>query len=408
MQPDMKIVVIMISRCGLPEPTLFTKTRAKMSPRSTSAPAAFTAPLPVSATSAAASSVKGRCFLGENKAFQPATHSRRHGASKPVSMTASPTKVNSDPATAKAVVVIGTRGSPLALAQAYETRRRLIEAHPKLGEEGAIRIEIIHTTGDMVLDKALADIGGKGLFTKEIDVAQLNGDIDIAVHSMKDVPTWLPDGIILPCMLPREDTRDVFISNKAERIEDLPDGSVIGSASLRRQSQILAKNPKLKVINFRGNVQTRLRKLSEGVVDATLLALAGLARMDMTEHATAIIEQKDMLPAVAQGAIGITCREGDEKMLAFLKELNHVPTKTCVDCERAFLAKLDGSCRTPIAGQANIDENKVLHFKGLVARPDGSEVLETSRTGKPEDAVAIGMDAGEELRAQMGEGFFEV
>lgn len=314
------------------------------------------------------------------------------------------TKTRSD----KAVIVIGTRGSPLALAQAYETRRRLIEAFPKLEEEGAIEINIIHTTGDMVLDKALSEIGGKGLFTKEIDVAQLNGDVDIAVHSMKDVPTWLPDGIILPCMLPREDTRDVFISPKAKSIEDLPDGSVIGSASLRRQSQILAKNPNLKVVNFRGNVQTRLRKLDEGVVDATLLALAGLSRMDMTEHITKIIELDEMLPAVAQGAIGITCRAGDQKMLDFLAPLNHPRTKTCVDCERAFLAKLDGSCRTPIAGQAVIDDAGTLNFKGLVAKPDGSVLYETSRTGKQADNLAIGTDAGEELRGKMGENFFEV
>jgi hydroxymethylbilane synthase len=307
----------------------------------------------------------------------------------------------------KAVVVIGTRGSPLALAQAYETQRRLIEAHPTLAAEGAIQISVIHTTGDMVLDKALSEIGGKGLFTKEIDVAQLKGDVDIAVHSMKDVPTWLPDGIILPCMLPREDTRDVFISSKANSIEELPAGSVIGSASLRRQSQILAKNPSLKVINFRGNVQTRLRKLSEGVVDATLLALAGLSRMNMTEHITKVIEIDEMLPAVAQGAIGITCRAGDSKMLEFLAPLNHEPTKTCVDSERAFLSKLDGSCRTPIAGQARIDDAGVLHFKGLVAKPDGSVVYETTREGSPDDALAIGIDAGLELRAKMGENFFE-
>jgi hydroxymethylbilane synthase len=308
----------------------------------------------------------------------------------------------------KAVIVIGTRGSPLALAQAYETQRRLIEAHPALSAEGAIQISVIHTTGDMVLDKALSEIGGKGLFTKEIDHAQLKGDVDIAVHSMKDVPTWLPEGIILPCMLPREDTRDVFISNKASSIEELPAGSVIGSASLRRQSQILAKNPNLKVINFRGNVQTRLRKLSEGVVDATLLALAGLARMNMTEHVTKIIDTDEMLPAVAQGAIGITCRVGDSKMLEFLAPLNHEPTKTCVDCERVFLSKLDGSCRTPIAGQARIDDAGVLTFKGLVAKPDGSVVYEASRQGSPEDAIAMGIDAGLELRAKIGENFFEV
>ncbi len=363
---------------------------------------AFAQSVPVSFSST--TSLKSTCFTGKRDDSRRVVPTRK----AQTSLSISPPQVGSEKETGKAVIVIGTRGSPLALAQANETRRRLIESHPKLSEEGAIRIQVIHTTGDMVLDKALADIGGKGLFTKEIDRAQLNGEIDIAVHSMKDVPTWLPEGIILPCMLPREDTRDVFISNKAKRIEDLPDGSVIGSASLRRQSQILAKNPNLKVINFRGNVQTRLRKLSEGVVDATLLALAGLSRMDMTEHATSILEQEDMLPAVAQGAIGITCREGDEKMLAFLDALNHKPTKTCVDCERAFLARLDGSCRTPIAGQARIDEDGVLHFRGLVARPDGSEVLEASRTGKPVDAVAIGTDAGAELREQMGDDFFAV
>lgn len=310
-------------------------------------------------------------------------------------------------ATDRAVIIIGTRGSPLALAQAHETKRRLIESFPELSEDGAIEIKIIQTTGDMVLDKALADIGGKGLFTKEIDNAQLKGEVDIAVHSMKDVPTWLPDGIDLPCMLPREDTRDVFISNKVDRMADLPDGSVIGSASLRRQSQILARYPKLKVINFRGNVQTRLRKLSEGVVDATLLALAGLSRMDMVDAATSILDQDDMLPAVAQGAIGITCRKDDSAMMRFLGPLNHKETKTCVDCERAFLAKLDGSCRTPIAGQARI-ENGVLKFRGLIAKPDGSDVHETSREGKPEDAVAIGTDAGAELKQKMGDDFFAV
>lgn len=348
------------------------------------------------------------CFTGQSVHFVSLATPQTRSVSRSVSLSLSSPQVSDKKATDNAVVVIGTRGSPLALAQAYETRRRLLEEHEELREEGAIRIEVIHTTGDMVLDKALADIGGKGLFTKEIDRAQLNGDIDIAVHSMKDVPTWLPDGISLPCMLPREDTRDVFISNKANSIEELPDGSVIGSASLRRQSQILAKNPGLKVVNFRGNVQTRLRKLSEGVVDATLLALAGLRRMDMQEHATAILEQEDMLPAVAQGAIGITCRTGDVKMLKLLKALNHPPTKTCVDCERAFLAKLDGSCRTPIAGQACIDDDGVFHFKGLVAKPDGSEILQTSRIGKPEDAIALCEDAGMELRAQMGDNFFAV
>lgn len=347
---------------------------------------------------------QNKCLTGRPPCLSPLRSHPSHVPQMAVPEAAAP---DAKSATDRAVIVLGTRGSPLALAQAYETQRRLIEAFPELAEGGAIEIKIIQTTGDMVLDQALADIGGKGLFTKEIDVAQLNGDIDIAVHSMKDVPTWLPDGIQLPCMLPREDTRDVFISNKASSIEELPDGSVIGSASLRRQSQILAKNPTLKVVNFRGNVQTRLRKLKEGVVDATLLALAGLARMDMKDAITSILEQDQMLPAVAQGAIGITCRTGDEKMMRFLEPLNHHETITCVSSERAFLAKLDGSCRTPIAGQAKIVDG-VLKFRGLVAKPDGSVVYETEREGKPEDAVALGTDAGVELKEKIGDDFFQI
>ena len=368
--------------------------------------AAFASAVPISVSSS--TTIKSTCFsTGQNRSdYQIPLRARRINRTPRLSIS-SP-QVSEDKSTEKAMVVIGTRGSPLALAQAYETRRRLTEEFEELREEGAIRIEIIQTTGDMVLDKALSEIGGKGLFTKEIDRAQLNGKIDIAVHSMKDVPTWLPDGIILPCMLPREDTRDVFISNKAKAIEDLPDGAVIGSASLRRQSQILSKNSNLKVINFRGNVQTRLKKLENGVVDATLLAYAGLRRMDMQHNATSILSHDEMLPAVAQGAIGITCRDGDSKMLKLLQALNHQPTKTCVDCERAFLSKLDGSCRTPIAGHAHIDDSGVLQFRGLVARPNGSEVLETSRSGNPADAIAIGEDAGQELRAQMADDFFAV
>mmetsp|Transcript_16560 Transcript_16560/g.28978 ORF Transcript_16560/g.28978 Transcript_16560/m.28978 type:complete len:374 (+) Transcript_16560:141-1262(+) len=311
------------------------------------------------------------------------------------------------PRSDKAVIVIGTRGSPLALAQAHETRKRLMEAHPQLKQEGAIEISVINTSGDMFLDTTLADLGGKGLFTKEIDAAQLRGDVDIAVHSMKDVPTWLPEGIELFCMLPREDTRDVFISNKAKRLEDLPNGSVIGSASLRRKSQLLSMNPTWKVVNFRGNVQTRLRKLGEGQVDATMLALAGLNRMNMTQHATQIIDWDTMLPAVAQGAIGITLRSNDQKMKELLAPLNHKDTLTCASCERSFLAALDGSCRTPIAGQAKI-ENGVLKFRGLVARPDGTEIHKTTREGRPEDALQIGRDAGLELKSKIGSDFFVV
>jgi hydroxymethylbilane synthase len=302
---------------------------------------------------------------------------------------------------------IGTRGSPLALAQAYMTRELLMKNFPEeLGGEGAIQLCIMKTQGDMILDKALSEIGGKGLFTKELDVALLGDEVDICVHSMKDVPTWLPDGTVLPCMLEREDTRDVFISPSATSLSGLKDGSVIGSASLRRQAQILAKNPTLKCVNFRGNVQTRLRKLDEGVVDATLLAYAGLKRMDMADEATAVLEWEEMLPAVAQGAIGIQCRDDDERALRYIDALNHEETFTCVSCERAFLAALDGNCKTPIAGQAQIIDGE-LRFQGLVASVDGSKIYRSSKVGAPADAEKIGREAGEEIKAEAGIEFFE-
>ena len=333
--------------------------------------------------------------------------------------------------------------SPLALAQAYLTRDLLKKNFSELAIDGALEICIIkviikgclgietrsfrknmarklqrciltalpifyqQTTGDKVLDQPLADIGGKGLFTRELDVALLDGRIDIAVHSMKDVPTYLPDGTILPCMLPREDVRDAFISIKYDDLSEMPEGSVVGTASLRRQSQLLARYPGLKCVNFRGNVQSRIRKLQEDVVDCTLLAIAGLNRMDMTQHATKILDTDVMLPAVAQGAIGITCRSGDVKQIAFLDKLNHEETRIAVECERSFLAALDGSCRTPIAGYARKDGDK-LKFDGLIASLDGSEILETSREANWSytDAVSAGKDAGEELKKQAPAEFF--
>mmetsp|Transcript_14492 Transcript_14492/g.52130 ORF Transcript_14492/g.52130 Transcript_14492/m.52130 type:complete len:367 (-) Transcript_14492:918-2018(-) len=305
------------------------------------------------------------------------------------------------------IVKIGTRGSPLALAQAYMTRDLLKKNFVELSEEGALEICIIKTTGDKVLDQPLADIGGKGLFTRELDVALLDGRIDIAVHSMKDVPTYLPEGSILPCMLPREDVRDAFISVKYDDLSELPDGALVGTASLRRQSQLLAKFPTLKCVNFRGNVQSRIRKLQEGVVDCTLLAIAGLNRMDMTEHATKILETDVMLPAVAQGAIGIACRTGDSRQLEFLEKLNHEETRIAVECERAFLASLDGSCRTPIAGYAYKSGNN-LEFRGLVASLDGKQILETTRSSNWSftDAIDAGKDAGNELKALAPSEFF--
>ncbi|GER52762.1 porphobilinogen deaminase [Striga asiatica] len=295
--------------------------------------------------------------------------------------------------TKTAVIRIGTRGSPLALAQAYETRDKLINSHPELAEDGAIQIVIIKTTGDKILSQPLADIGGKGLFTKEIDEALINSDIDIAVHSMKDVPTYLPEKTILPCNLPREDVRDAFICLSANSLVELPAGSVVGTASLRRKSQLLNRYPSLKVLeNFRGNVQTRLRKLNEGVVQATLLALAGLKRLNMTENVTSVLSIDEMLPAAT-----------------YLSSLNHEDTRLAVACERAFLAKLEGSCRTPIAGYARRDEDGNCVFKALVASPDGTRVLETSRKGTYtyEDMIRMGVDAGEELLSKAGPGFFD-
>lgn len=309
-----------------------------------------------------------------------------------------------------ALIRIGTRGSPLALAQAYETRDKLMASHTELAEEGAIQIVVIKTTGDKILSQPLADIGGKGLFTKEIDEALLNSEIDIAVHSMKDVPTYLPEKTILPCNLPREDVRDAFISLGASSIADLPAGSTVGTASLRRKSQLLHRYPSLNVLeNFRGNVQTRLRKLNDGVVQATLLALAGLKRLSMTEHVSSILSIDDMLPAVAQGAIGIACRSDDDKMANYLATLNHEETRLAVACERAFLLTLDGSCRTPIAGYACRDEDGSCLFRGLVASPDGTRVLETSRKGSYayEDMILMGEDAGKELLSRAGPGFFD-
>lgn len=330
-------------------------------------------------------------------------------SSKPFGTTTARNNVKLQMALEEPLCRIGTRGSPLALAQAYETRRRLIESFPdELAEEGAIQICVIKTQGDMVLDKSLMELGGKGLFTKELDTALLGDEVDICVHSMKDVPTWLPENTILPCNLPREETSDAFIhkDGSVTTIADLPDNSVIGTASLRRQSQLLAKNPTFKCVNFRGNVQTRLRKLNDGVVDATLLAIAGLKRMGMEEFATTVLDWEEMLPAVAQGAIGIQCRSDDERSLKYLAKLNHPDTKACVDCERAFLAALDGNCKTPIAGQARIIDGKI-EFKGLVAMPDGTEKFEIESSGEIDDAESIGTKAGDSIREKAGPVFFE-
>ena len=303
---------------------------------------------------------------------------------------------------------IGTRGSPLALAQAYETRDLLQANVPALAEEGAVEIVEIKTTGDKIQDRRLSEVGGKGVFTKELDDALFDGRIDVAAHSMKDVPTWLPDGILLPTMLEREDVRDVFISPKAASFADLPDGSVIGTTSPRRQAIILAKYPNLKITLFRGNVQTRLRKLDEGEADATMLALAGLNRLDMSHIATRIMEPEDMLPSAGQGAIGLTCREDDSAPLDFITVLDHLPTSICVNAERAMLDVLGGTCHTPIAGYAQLDDGmKNLRIRGIVAEPDGTKVWSGERFGPVADTYAMATDLGAELRASAGEAYFE-
>ncbi len=299
---------------------------------------------------------------------------------------------------------IGTRGSPLALAQAYETRDRLAAAHSL--PEDAFHVEVIKTTGDQVQDRALSEIGGKGLFTKEIEEALLDGRIDIAVHSMKDMPTVLPDGLVIDCLLPREDVRDAFVSERHGALTDLPAGAVVGSSSLRRRAQLLNRRPDLQVVEFRGNVQTRLRKLADGVAEATFLAVAGLNRLGHADLAAKAIPVDQMLPAVAQGAIGVEQRAGDDATAGLLAAIDDAPTGQQLAAERAFLAGLDGSCRTPIAGLAELQGDE-LWFRGEIIRPDGSEQVATERRGPISDAAAMGADAAEELRGLGGTGFFQ-
>ncbi|HEX2115822.1 MAG TPA: hydroxymethylbilane synthase [Alphaproteobacteria bacterium] len=304
-----------------------------------------------------------------------------------------------------ALIRIGTRGSPLALIQAQEVRRRLIEAWPELAAPDAIAIVPIKTTGDRIQDRTLAEAGGKGLFTKEIEEALQSGTVDLAVHSMKDMPTWLPDGLTIPCLLPREDPRDALIAGSAKALADLPSGSVIGTSSLRRQAQILANRPDLRVVSLRGNVETRLRKIAAGEADATLLAFAGLRRLGMADRASAILAPEEMLPAVAQGAIGVECRKADTRALELLAKLHDRPTGIAVAAERALLARLDGSCRTPIAALAVLESDSV-RLDAMIATPDGRRLLRTQRSGSQSDAAALGDDAGQELRSAGGPAFF--
>jgi hydroxymethylbilane synthase len=300
---------------------------------------------------------------------------------------------------------VGTRGSPLALAQARMTRAALAQQHG-VAEEG-IEIVTIRTSGDRIQDRPLSEAGGKGLFTKEIEEALLEGRIDLAVHSAKDMPTVLPDGLMLAACLPREDVRDVFISRKVARLQDLPRGAVVGTASLRRQAMVRRLRPDVATIVLRGNVETRLRKLEAGEVDATLLALAGLKRLGLAGEATALLEIDEFLPAVGQGAVTIEARIDDARTRALLAKIDHADTSVALACERAFLGVLDGSCRTPIAGHAIVSGDGI-SFRGMILRPDGRESFDTSRTGRREDAAQMGADAGAELKGLAPPDFFQV
>jgi hydroxymethylbilane synthase len=297
---------------------------------------------------------------------------------------------------------IGTRGSPLALIQARLVGERLHARHPDLLRP---EITVIRTTGDRIQDRKLDEIGGKGLFTKEIEEALLEGAIDLAVHSMKDMATMLPAGLVIGAMLAREDPRDAWFSPHATTIAGLPKAARVGTSSLRRQAQILARRPDLQVTTLRGNVGTRLAKLAAGEAEATVLALAGLKRLGLADRATAILSTEEMLPAVGQGAIGIEIRGDDERMTALLASVDDRPTTAAVIAERACLAVLDGSCRTPIAALAEHEPSGMLRLRSLIALPDGSALRRDERRGPAASAVDLGQAAGEALRAGAGPAF---
>jgi hydroxymethylbilane synthase len=300
---------------------------------------------------------------------------------------------------------LGTRGSPLALVQAQETRRRLAAAHN--WDEARVAIAVIRTSGDLIQDRPLAEAGGKGLFTKEIDSALLDGRIDFAVHSAKDLPTALPDGVTLAGFLPREDPRDALVSARAESIAALPHGARLGAASLRRRAQALRLRPDLRVELLRGNVETRLNKAESGAIDATLLAMAGLKRLGLVHRARAALDIEAFLPAVGQGAIAFTARRGDARTFEALAAIGDAETATALAAERAYLAVLDGSCRTPIAGHARLEDGRLI-LRGQVLREDGSESFEARVAGSPADAARLGAEAGRDLLGRLPPGVLAV
>lgn len=294
-------------------------------------------------------------------------------------------------------LTIGTRGSPLALKQASLVKAQLIASYPDLLTEENIQFSIIQTSGDRFTERNLSDIGGKGLFTKEIEEALLSGAIDLAVHSMKDMPTLLPQGLMIGCLLKRANPLDAFISLKYTSWKSLPVGAIVGTSSLRRQAQILTLRPDIQIIPFRGNVGTRLTKLSQNIADATFLAVAGLERLSQKDAITEVLTKETMLPAVAQGALGIEIREEDEALKALLLPLHDEPTALCIATERAFLATLDGNCRTPLAALATLS-GTTLTLEGLVATPDGTKVQRLTLQAPSQEAVSLGIEVATRLK----------
>jgi len=293
-------------------------------------------------------------------------------------------------------IIIATRGSKLALWQAEWIRSQILSIHPDV----EIELNKIKTTGDKILDVPLAQVGGKGLFVKEIEEAMLRGEADLAVHSMKDVPTDLPEGLHLSAICKREDPRDAFIARKGiQRFHDLPKGASVGTSSLRRMCQLLNKRPDIKITQLRGNVDTRLRKLDEGEFDAIILAAAGVKRLGYESRITEKISTEISLPAIGQGAVGIECRTDDAFINDLLRKLNHEETWICVLAERAFLKKLEGGCQVPIAAHARLNNGK-LFIEGLVGSLDGRTLIKNSTEGGPEDAERLGTALAETLLSQ--------
>lgn len=295
---------------------------------------------------------------------------------------------------------IGSRASPLAQKQAEIVQQALIRCHPELA--GYTEIISLSTSGDRFIDRPLSEIGGKGMFTKELEEAMLRCDIDIAVHSMKDMATVLPDGLMVAAILPREDARDMLVGPYTS-LRDIPKGARFGTSSLRRAAQLRVLRPDIEIVPFRGNVQTRLKKLEQGQVAATMLACAGIKRLGLKIEGSAL-PLAEFLPAVAQGAIGIECRESDSRMRSLLGLIDHTETHKAIRCERAFLKVLDGSCRTPIAGYAHI-KNGTIEIKGLIAKPDGSAHHSANMSGSTDDAERLGKELGKKLLSVAGAGF---